>query len=102
MRNPPGPPLRRVTVGVLAPGVFCAPARAANTAVGTRSYVDSDPRTPPSRQEPSYSNTWGYDSCVFDLGTAPRRGGDQLAFRLVSQRDAAGAGVLFRAVDATE
>jgi hypothetical protein len=37
---------------------------------------------------------------VFDPGKAPGSGGDQLAFRLVSQRDVAWAGVLFAAVDA--
>ncbi|MFJ9115543.1 DUF3344 domain-containing protein [Streptomyces sp. NPDC102394] len=53
-------------------------------------------------REPSYANTLGYDSDVFELGTALRRGGDQLAFRLVSQRDAAWAGALFVAVDARQ
>lgn len=49
---------------------------------------------------PAYVNTLGYDADVFDLGNALRRGGDQLAFRLVSQRDAAWAGALFVALDA--
>ncbi|MFJ5263787.1 DUF3344 domain-containing protein [Streptomyces sp. NPDC088387] len=49
---------------------------------------------------PAYAQTLGYDSDVFELGAALRRGGDQLAFRLVSQQDAAWAGVLFVAVDA--
>ncbi len=55
-----------------------------------------------SERVPAYSNTLGYDSDVFELGTALRRGGDQLAFRLVSQRDAAWAGALFVAVDARQ
>ncbi|NEB02016.1 DUF3344 domain-containing protein [Streptomyces sp. SID13726] len=59
-----------------------------------------EPGPAPSRRVPSYSNTLGYDSDVFDLGKALASGGDQLAFRLVSQRDAAWAGVLFAAVDA--
>lgn len=60
----------------------------------------SEPGPAPARREPSYSNTLGYDSDVFDLGKALESGGDQLAFRLVSQRDAAWAGVFFAAVDA--
>lgn len=55
-----------------------------------------------SERVPAYANTLGYDSDVFELGTALRRGGDQLAFRLVSQRDAAWAGALFVAVDARQ
>ncbi|CAM5427904.1 DUF3344 domain-containing protein [Streptomyces aurantiogriseus] len=51
---------------------------------------------------PAYAHTLGYDSDVFDLGTGLRHGGDQLAFRLVSQRDTAWAGVLFVAVDAQQ
>ncbi|MEU9387428.1 DUF3344 domain-containing protein [Streptomyces sp. NPDC048279] len=52
-----------------------------------------------ARREPAYDNTLGYDSDVFDLGTALAQSGDQLAFQLVSQRDAAWAGALFAAVD---
>ncbi|MEU6229136.1 DUF3344 domain-containing protein [Streptomyces sp. NPDC047042] len=55
-----------------------------------------------SERVPAYANTLGYDSDVFELGTALRSGGDQLAFRLVSQRDAAWAGALFVAVDARQ
>ncbi|MGW1213717.1 DUF3344 domain-containing protein [Streptomyces sp. NPDC002499] len=62
----------------------------------------SEPGAAPESRVPAYSNTLGYDSDVFDLGSALRRGGDQLAFRLVSQRDAAWAGVLFAAVDAQQ
>ncbi|ELP62482.1 DUF3344 domain-containing protein [Streptomyces turgidiscabies] len=57
---------------------------------------------PASERVPAYANTLGYDSDVFELDTALRRGGDQLAFRLVSQRDAAWAGALFVAVDARQ
>ncbi|MEU9407979.1 DUF3344 domain-containing protein [Streptomyces sp. NPDC048281] len=53
-----------------------------------------------ARREPAYANTLGYDSDVFDLGTGLAQGGDQLSFRLVSQRDAAWAGALFAAVEA--
>ncbi|MBW8797291.1 MAG: hypothetical protein JF597_27950 [Streptomyces sp.] len=53
-----------------------------------------------ARREPAYANTLGYGSDVFDLGTGLAQGGDQLTFRLVSQRDAAWAGALFAAVDA--
>ncbi|WP_405816926.1 DUF3344 domain-containing protein [Streptomyces sp. NBC_01390] len=57
---------------------------------------------PVPERVPAYTNTLGYDSDVFELDTALRRGGDQLAFRLVSQRDAAWAGALFVAVDARQ
>ena len=60
----------------------------------------SEPGPAPALREPSYSNSLGYDSDVFELGKALGSGGDQLAFRLVSQRDAAWAGVVFVAVDA--
>lgn len=62
----------------------------------------SDPGAAPSERAPAYANTLGYDSDVFDLGKALRSGGDQLAFRLVSQRDAAWFGALFVAVDAQQ
>ncbi|MFC8436556.1 hypothetical protein [Streptomyces sp. NPDC057253] len=52
------------------------------------------------RGERAYSNTLGHASDVFDPGKAAGSGGDQRAFRLVSQRDAAWAGVLSAAVDA--
>ncbi|WBO66250.1 DUF3344 domain-containing protein [Streptomyces camelliae] len=60
----------------------------------------SEPGAAPARRIPAYANTLGYDSDVFDLGPALRGGGDQPGFRLVSQQDAAWAGVLFAAVDA--
>ncbi|MFJ6831936.1 hypothetical protein [Streptomyces sp. NPDC091209] len=41
-------------------------------------------------------------SDVLELGKGIRRGGDQLAFRIVSQRDAARVGALFAAVDAKQ
>ena len=58
----------------------------------------SEPGAAPAARVPAYANTLGHDSGVFDLRAGLRRGGDQLAFRLVSQRDAAWAGVLFVAV----
>jgi hypothetical protein len=45
-------------------------------------------------------NALDHASDLFQLGKAPRSGGDQLAFRLVSQRDAAWADVPFVAVAA--
>ncbi|SER85178.1 hypothetical protein SAMN04487983_1023104 [Streptomyces sp. yr375] len=59
----------------------------------------SEPGEAPAARVPAYVNTLGYDSDVFDLGGGLRRGGDQLAVRLVSPRDAAWAGALFVAVD---
>ncbi|MGW7205981.1 DUF3344 domain-containing protein [Streptomyces sp. NPDC054837] len=73
---------------------------AANPRTDVLNSTISEPGTTPSQRVPSYANTLGYDSDVFDLGTALRPGGDQLAFRLVSQRDAAWTGALFVAVDA--
>jgi hypothetical protein len=60
----------------------------------------SEPGASKPKRVPAYAPTLGYDSDVFDLGTGLRRGGDQLAFRVVSQRDRVWAGVLFVAVDA--
>ncbi|MFG3657429.1 hypothetical protein [Streptomyces sp. NPDC047706] len=48
---------------------------------------------------PSYANTVGQDPDAFDLPTGFRSNDNQSAFRLVSQRDAARAGVLFVAAD---
>ena len=62
----------------------------------------SEPGTDRPRRVPAYVRTLGYDSDVFDLGRGLRHGGDQLAFRLVSQRDVVWAGVLFVAVDAQQ
>ncbi|MHC3470357.1 DUF3344 domain-containing protein [Streptomyces sp. 7R007] len=62
----------------------------------------SEPGAPAPEREPAYANTLGYDSDVFELASALRRGGDQLAFRLVSQRDAVWAGALFVPVDARQ
>ncbi|MEU0900621.1 DUF3344 domain-containing protein [Streptomyces massasporeus] len=59
----------------------------------------SEPGADASRV-PAYANTLGYDSDVFDLGSALQHGGDRATFRIQSQQDAAWAGVLFVAVDA--
>ncbi|MFC8512487.1 DUF3344 domain-containing protein [Streptomyces sp. NPDC057257] len=75
---------------------------AANPRADVLNSTITEPGATPARREPSYSNTLGYDSDVFDLGGALGRGGDQLAVRLVSQRDAAWAGALFIAVDAQQ
>ncbi|MDQ0601633.1 hypothetical protein QF037_005978 [Streptomyces canus] len=61
-----------------------------------------EPGKAQSQRVPAYAGTLGYDSDVFDLRTGLRRGGDRLAFRFVSQRDAVWAGVLFVAVDAQQ
>ncbi|WP_371580189.1 DUF3344 domain-containing protein [Streptomyces sp. NBC_01314] len=60
----------------------------------------SEPGASQPERVPAYARTLGYDSDVFDLGTGLRHGGDQLAFRVLSQRDLIWAGVLFVAVDA--
>ncbi|WP_030345246.1 hypothetical protein [Streptomyces sp. NRRL S-1022] len=74
----------------------------ANPADDVLNSTISEPGDVPIRRVPAYANTLGYDSDVFDLGRALRRGGDQPGFRLVSHADAAWAGALFAAVDATE
>ncbi|MFF9769927.1 DUF3344 domain-containing protein [Streptomyces sp. NPDC014636] len=60
----------------------------------------SEPKGTAPARVPAYANTLGYDSDVFDLGRGLQHAGDQLTFRLRSQRNAAWAGVLFAAVDA--
>jgi hypothetical protein len=62
----------------------------------------SEPGPRAIKRVPAYTNTLGYDSDVLELGKGIRRGGDQLAFRIVSQRDAAWVGALFAAVDAKQ
>ncbi|WP_217240334.1 DUF3344 domain-containing protein [Streptomyces sp. AC555_RSS877] len=60
----------------------------------------SQPGTAAPKRVPAYANTLGYDSDVLDLGRGLRKGGNQLAFRLKSQRDVVWTGALFIAVDA--
>jgi hypothetical protein len=60
----------------------------------------SEPGSTGPDRSPDYPNTLGYDSDVLDLSEEVRPGGDQLTFRIASQRDAAWVGVLFVAVDA--
>ncbi|WRZ92837.1 DUF3344 domain-containing protein [Streptomyces sp. NBC_01007] len=62
----------------------------------------SEPGPGAIKRVPAYANTLGYDSDVLEFGKGIRRGGDQLAFRIVSQRDAAWVGALFAAVDAKQ
>ncbi|GLP65716.1 hypothetical protein TUSST3_23360 [Streptomyces sp. TUS-ST3] len=80
--------------------VGVAHADAANPRTGVPNSTTGEPRPASSRGVPSPSNAHGHSFDVFDPGKAPGSGGDQLAFRLVSQRDVAWAGVLFAAVDA--
>jgi hypothetical protein len=81
-------------------GASVALADSANPRADVLNSTIVEPGERQALRVPSYAHTLGYDSDVFDLGTALGRGGDQLAFRLVSQRDAAWAGALFVAVDA--
>lgn len=62
----------------------------------------SEAGAPAPERVPSYAHTPGHDSDVFELGNALRHGGDHLAFRLVSHRDAARADGLFVVVDARQ
>ncbi|MET7440436.1 DUF3344 domain-containing protein [Streptomyces sp. NPDC004082] len=83
-------------------GRVTALSDSANPADDVLNSTISEPGPAVARRSPAFPNTLGYDSDVFDLGTALRRGGDQLAFRLVAQQDAAWAGALFVAVDAKQ
>jgi hypothetical protein len=74
-------------------------SNAANPRDDVLNSTISEPGTDASRV-PAHTNTLGYDSDVFDLGSALQNGGDQATFRIQSQQDAAWAGVLFAAVDA--
>ncbi|MFJ3665255.1 DUF3344 domain-containing protein [Streptomyces sp. NPDC090106] len=73
---------------------------AANPRTDVLNSTISEPGQQQPRRVPAYANTLGYDSDVFDLGKALGSGGDRLAFRLVSEKDAAWAGALYVAVDA--
>lgn len=74
----------------------------ANPRTDVPNSTTGEPGPATGRRRDPYSNTLGHDPDVFDLGKALASGGDQLAFRLVSQRDAAWAGVFRAAVDARE
>ncbi|MEU5042077.1 hypothetical protein [Streptomyces griseorubiginosus] len=82
-------------VGGARPGTANPRTDVPNSTIG-------EPGPAAGRCRPSRSNTFGRGSDVFDLGKVPGSGGDQLAFRLVAQRDAAWAGVLCAAVDARQ
>lgn len=60
------------------------------------------PGPPPCRAVPDAVGHPAPLADVFEPDGAPRPGGDQGPSRLVPQRDAAGAGVLFAAVDACQ
>ena len=79
-----------------------ARAHTANPRTDVPNSTIGEPGPAAGRGRPSDSNTLGRGSDVFELGTVPGSGGDQLAVRLVAQRDAAWAGVLFAAVDARQ
>ncbi|MER6159156.1 DUF3344 domain-containing protein [Streptomyces sp. NPDC001868] len=81
-------------------GAATALADAANPHDDVLNSTISQPGAVVAGRTPAYANTLGYDSDVLELGDEIRHGGDQLAFRLVSQRDAAWVGAFFVAVDA--
>ncbi|WP_328871487.1 DUF3344 domain-containing protein [Streptomyces sp. NBC_00287] len=87
-----------VSTGGLAPST--ALMDSANPRHDVLNSTISEPGSAPAERAPAYANTLGYDSDVFELDRALRAGGDQLTFRLVSQRDAVWAGAFFVAVDA--
>ncbi|MFG2477310.1 hypothetical protein [Streptomyces fagopyri] len=129
MRHSPGPLPRRATVGRSAlvalrtaggpakadgghgntgdplslsagDGGPTAPSDAAGPPDDVLDPSVTEPKDAPAERVPTYSNNRGYDCDVRGPGTEFRLGGDQLAVRLVSQRDAAWVGALFAAVDA--
>jgi hypothetical protein len=83
-------------------GTPTAPGDLANPRDDVLNSTISGPGSGAPRRVPSYANTLGHDSDVLELGEGIRGGGDQLAFRIVSQRDAAWIGALFAAVDAKQ
>ncbi|MBD0844045.1 MULTISPECIES: hypothetical protein [unclassified Streptomyces] len=83
MRHSPGPPSRRATADV------------PNSTTG-------GPGAAPAERAPAQENIPGHDRDVFEREPALRSGGDQPAFRLVSQQDAAWTGGHFVAVDAQQ
>ncbi|WP_328452310.1 hypothetical protein OG780_26795 [Streptomyces sp. NBC_00386] len=83
-------------------GTPTAPGDLANPREDVLNSMISEPGPGAPRRVPSYANTLGHDSDVLELGEGIRGGGDQLAFRIVSQRDAAWIGALFAAVDAKQ
>jgi len=85
-----------LTAGESAPAAL---ADRANPSDDVLNSTITDAGAAPARV-PSYANTLGYDSDVFDLSGGLPRAGDRAVLRLTSQRDAAWAGVLFAAVDA--
>ncbi|MFF3610425.1 DUF3344 domain-containing protein [Streptomyces sp. NPDC002580] len=88
-----------VSTGSGAPTVL---GDAANPRDDVLNSTISEPGPTTAARVPAYANTLGYDSDVLELGKGIRSGGDQLAFRIVSQRDAAWIGALFAAVDAKQ
>ncbi|WP_405614004.1 DUF3344 domain-containing protein [Streptomyces sp. NBC_00076] len=88
------PTTRRTTVTALT--------NAGNPRDDVLNSTISDPGAVQPQRVPTYAGTLGYDSDVYDLKSGLRHGGDQVAFRVVSQRDAAWTGVLFVAVDAKQ
>ncbi|MFJ4891837.1 DUF3344 domain-containing protein [Streptomyces sp. NPDC088788] len=84
------------------PGAPTVLSDAANPRDDVLNSTISEPGPATTRRVPAYSNTLGYDSDVLEFGKGIRSGGDQLAFRIVSHRDAAWVGALFAAVDAKQ
>ncbi|MFF8903586.1 hypothetical protein [Streptomyces olivaceoviridis] len=113
MRKFPGP-LLRTTAGAsaalpsretltLSPSPRRTPVARHDPAAPADDVPDSTVIAPgdvPARRVPAYADTLGYDGDARYLGRAPRRGGDQPGFRLVSHADAARAGALFAAANA--
>ncbi|MFD3735198.1 DUF3344 domain-containing protein [Streptomyces sp. NPDC058632] len=89
-----------LTVTSGSPASAVALTDSANPAGDVLNSTVSGPAGAAPARVPAYSNTLGYDSDVFTLGSDLLRAGDEVGFLLSSQADAAWAGVLFTAVDA--
>ncbi|MGW3913987.1 hypothetical protein ACWEBX_21035 [Streptomyces sp. NPDC005070] len=114
MRTSPGLPLRRAIAGRSTPAAFrapCGPASAAPPAdrplsgrqlTGGALTGRARPANSATRCRSSAKPVPSYDSDALGLGKEIFGRGDQLAFRIVSQRDAAWVGALLAAVDAKQ
>ncbi|MFE4700398.1 hypothetical protein ACFRIC_25370 [Streptomyces sp. NPDC056738] len=100
MRTSPGLPLRRAIAGRSAPATLqtpCGPASAEPSLTGRTRPANSS-----TGRRSSTRSALRHDPDLLGPGKEIRAGGDQLAIRIVSQRDAAWVGALFAAVAAKQ
>ncbi|MEU1280162.1 DUF3344 domain-containing protein [Streptomyces sp. NPDC005805] len=73
---------------------------AANSRADLMNSTITDLGRPNSARKPAHRNTLGYDSDVYDISSALRRGADSLAFRFTGERNGYFLGALFVQADA--